>query len=552
MWQAQSETSVCHVRPRLAQSRQAPEFARSRIQTEQARRSRRHAQALGRPGRRRGARAVSPVAEAPLATRARALARAPRGRAALPPPAARGPRRRARHAGVSRAAAETRVSSFSRADGTETKSRLATPTTRPIETGGLRPRVTPALGARDTDEREPRFAGFSFAFVFVFRREKGALLRLARLFSARVSSRRGARASIAQHRSRRPGGRRHQRFGELVRPRLAGDGGQVLVQAGVRVSGAGASTVSQHLRPRLLKRHAEPLALRRGVRRGDARARRASSARPSATRRAAATPSARRRRRARARRRSSSQCASRSSSAARTRRARGASPPPRRRARPRPRARRPAASRRPKKPTVASTARSRVATASALAATRGGAATTAAARRSRVARQRHDAIAATAVVRSNARCLPTVANARARAHAATRPRAASTAGTRRRRCAFIAARARAKPSTRDRSSRRLRPRRVGAPSRRARRAASPPNRRSPTGPTRGGVVRASAASPRRAPVPCRRRVLASRGKPRRGGSPIRGRRAAENCQHASLGRSRDASSFGSRSRQNQK
>ena len=45
----------------------------------------------------------------------------------------------------------------------------------------------------------------------------------------------------------------------------------MLVQAGVRVSGAGASTVSQHLRPRLLERHAEPLALRRGVRRGDAR-----------------------------------------------------------------------------------------------------------------------------------------------------------------------------------------------------------------------------------------------------------------------------------------
>ena len=45
----------------------------------------------------------------------------------------------------------------------------------------------------------------------------------------------------------------------------------MLVQAGVRVAGAGASTVGQHLRPRLLERHAEPLALRRGVRRGDVR-----------------------------------------------------------------------------------------------------------------------------------------------------------------------------------------------------------------------------------------------------------------------------------------
>ena len=74
----------------------------------------------------------------------------------------------ARHAGVRRAAADTRVSS-SRADGTETKSRRATPTTRPIDAGGFRPRATPAPGARDT-KREPRFAGFcnSFAAAFVF------------------------------------------------------------------------------------------------------------------------------------------------------------------------------------------------------------------------------------------------------------------------------------------------------------------------------------------------------------------------------------------------
>ena len=176
-----------------------------------------------------------------------------------------------------------------------------------------------------------------------------------------------------------------------------------------------------------------------------------------------------------------------------------------------------------------------------------------AARRSRVAGQRHDAIAATAVVRSNARCLPTVANAR-RAHAATRPRClhCRNAAAAVRHCRR--ARARAKPSTRDRSSRRLRPRRVGAPSRRARRAASPPNRRSPTGPTRGGVVRASAARPR-AELRCR----AAGGSPCPagnqwwGGSILSRRRRAENCLRlVQRGRRRDASSFGSRSRQNQK
>ena len=92
----------------------------------------------------------------------------------------------ARHAGVRRAAAEARVSS-SRADGTETKSRRATPTTRPIDAGGFRPRATPAPGARDT-KREPRFAGFCFSFAAAFVFARRALFCVFRVSSVSFAS----------------------------------------------------------------------------------------------------------------------------------------------------------------------------------------------------------------------------------------------------------------------------------------------------------------------------------------------------------------------------
>ena len=522
-------------------------LARSRIQTEKVQRPTTRA-GSGRPRRRRGARRVTPVAKRP-SRRARARARAP-PRGLEPPP----PRRRdeeprgARHAGVSRAAVVRKARFLSSASAGRRRQALATPTTRQHRDAGA-PTSKPTSAGRARARATPMSAnGASGRFfggcVFVFApgaarrasRGRGArrlFLCLARLFSSRRSR--------IHRRSASPAPSRRQAAPPLWRarpPTLAGDGGQVLVQAGVRVSGAGASTVSQHLRPRLLKRHAEPLALRRGVRRGDARGaarllRQALGDAPSGG--DALGPAAARARRARARRLSGH--ARRAEPPARTRRSRRALRLLLGDARGLDRARGVPQLRGDPFSTVASTAR-RAATASALVAwwpiRRPG-------------RRRRCRMPGNATTRSRpprwfgrtrGACRPWLTRA---ARTRRRGRAASTAGTRRRRCA-ARRRARAREAFDSRPVDRVAfARDESARSRRARRAASPPNRRSPTGPTRGGRPCERRASPRRAPVPCRRRNAAPRETTARLDQTVEVGVRPVSVNTASLGRSRDAS-----------